>query len=91
MRKHLCIEFLDRWKSPTSAANYLMKWKVSIPSEEIDLEILPAFADQELITNRSTRVTYLEGAVQISGNFGKKPVKGVEYVEMTGYAGKIQI
>jgi predicted secreted hydrolase len=55
--KDFRIEVLDRWKSPKSGANYPMKWKVTIPSEEIELEINPAFPVQELITNRSTRVT----------------------------------
>jgi predicted secreted hydrolase len=85
------VEVLDRWKSRTSGANYPMKWKVTIPSEEIELDILPAFNDQELITNRSTRVTYWEGAVGIKGKFRDKPVTGNGYVEMTGYAGKLNI
>jgi predicted secreted hydrolase len=94
--KHLAlkdfrIEVLDRWKSPKSGANYPIKWKVTIPSEQIELQINPAFQDQELITNRSTRVTYWEGAAQISGNFKGKPVGGNGYVEMTGYAGKLTL
>ncbi|HEV8721297.1 MAG TPA: lipocalin family protein [Candidatus Binatia bacterium] len=56
--KDFRIEILDRWKSPKSGANYPMKWKVTIPSKEIELEINPVFPDQELITNQSTRVTY---------------------------------
>ena len=94
--KHLAlkdfrIEVLDRWKSPKSGANYPMKWKVSIPAEEIALEILPAFPDQELITNRSTRVTYWEGAVGVRGTSRQSAVTGRGYVEMTGYAGKLNI
>ena len=89
--KDFRIEVLDRWKSPKSGANYPIKWKVAIPSEQIELEIQPAFPDQELITNRSTRVTYWEGAAQIRGNFHSKPVEGKGYVEMTGYAGKLRI
>jgi predicted secreted hydrolase len=94
--KHLAlkdfrIEIQDRWKSPKSGATYPMKWKVTIPSEEIALEIAPAFQDQELITNRSTRVTYWEGAARINGTVRKQPVGGAGYVEMTGYAGKLNI
>jgi predicted secreted hydrolase len=94
--KHLVLKdfqvtALNRWKSPKSGGNYPMKWKVTIPSEEIELEIVPAFPDQELITNRSTRVTYWEGAVAINGAFRNKPVTGLGYVEMTGYAGKLTI
>jgi predicted secreted hydrolase len=94
--KHLAlsdyrVEVLDRWKSPKSGANYPMKWKVAIPSEGIELQIDPEFSDQELITNRSTRVTYWEGTVNVIGKSGKTSIKGEGYVEMTGYAGKLNI
>lgn len=85
------IEVLERWKSPKSGAHYPMRWKVSIPSEKIALEIVPAFPEQELITNRSTRVTYWEGAVAIDGTFKEERVSGRGYVEMTGYAGKLTL
>jgi predicted secreted hydrolase len=84
------VEVLDRWKSPKSGAEYPMKWKVIVPSEQIELQIVPPFAEQELITNRSTRVTYWEGAVQIDGTIRNKPIAGSGYVEMTGYAGKVK-
>jgi predicted secreted hydrolase len=85
------VEALDHWKSPKSGGNYPMGWKVTIPNEEIELKIAPEFLDQELITNRSTRVTYWEGAVRINGTVRNKPVAGSGYVEMTGYAGKLKI
>jgi predicted secreted hydrolase len=94
--KHLAlkdfqVEVLERWRSPKSGGNYPMKWKVTVPGEEIDLEITPAFAEQELITNRSTRVTYWEGAAQIRGKVRGQAVNGAGYVEMTGYAGKLTL
>lgn len=85
------VEVQDRWRSSKSGANYPMKWKVTIPSAETTLEIQPAFPAQELITNRSTRVTYWEGAVGIRGTYKNKPVTGDGYVEMTGYAGKLAL
>ncbi|MGH7887532.1 MAG: lipocalin-like domain-containing protein [Candidatus Binatia bacterium] len=85
------VEVLDRWKSPKSGANYPMKWQVTIPSHAIELEIISAFPEQELITNRSTRVTYWEGAVQIRGKARGQAVNGNGYVEMTGYAGKLTL
>jgi predicted secreted hydrolase len=92
--KHLAlkdfrIEVLDRWKSPKSGGNYPMRWKVSIPGEKIELEITPEFVEQELITNRSTRVTYWEGAVRVKGTARNQPTGGAGYVEMTGYAGRV--
>ncbi|HTN73323.1 MAG TPA: lipocalin-like domain-containing protein [Methylomirabilota bacterium] len=95
-KKHLSlkdfrIDVLDRWKSPKSGATYPMKWEVMIPSEDLALDIVPAFPDQELITNRSTRVTYWEGAVRINGTVRNKSIGGSGYVEMTGYAGRLRI
>jgi predicted secreted hydrolase len=34
-------------------------------------------------------VTYWEGAVSITGKYDNNPVSGRGYVEMTGYAGKL--
>jgi len=85
------VEILDHWKSPSSGADYPIKWKVTIPAEKVELEITPAFPQQELITNRSTRVTYWEGTVEIKGSYRGKSVTGSGYVEMTGYAGKLNI
>jgi predicted secreted hydrolase len=85
------IEILERWKSAKSGGHYPMKWRVMIPGEGIELEIVPEFTDQELITSRSTRVTYWEGAVRINGRMRDKPLMGSGYVEMTGYAGRLRI
>ena len=68
-----------------------MKWIIRIPSENVTLDIVPFFAGQELDTRKSTKVTYWEGAVQISGRSGKKTVRGSGYVEMTGYAGRLKV
>src|SRR5262245_40715376 len=85
------IEVLARWKSPKSGGDYPMKWRITIPSEDLTLEIVPAFSGQELDTRKSTQVTYWEGAVEISGTRGRIPVHGRGYVEMTGYAGKVRV
>ncbi|HEY1233077.1 MAG TPA: lipocalin-like domain-containing protein [Candidatus Binatia bacterium] len=85
------VEVLGRWRSPASGADYPMRWRVTIPAEQVELEINPAFQNQELITNRSTRVTYWEGAVDVGGTARGKSVSGAGYVEMTGYAGKLSL
>jgi len=43
---------------------------------ELELSIVPALPDQELITEKSTRVTYWEGSVMVSGRSGQNPVSG---------------
>ncbi len=89
--RYFQVEVLDRWTSPRSGATYPMKWRVTSPSEGIDLEITPFFPEQELDPRRSTKVTYWEGAAQVRGVFQDERVKGVGYVEMTGYAGKMKM
>ncbi|HEX6176671.1 MAG TPA: lipocalin-like domain-containing protein [Candidatus Binatia bacterium] len=84
------VDVRARWQSPKSGAEYPIKWRVIIPAEQIELELAPHFPEQELITNRSTRVTYWEGAVQVKGTLRTKPIAGSGYVEMTGYAGKVK-
>jgi predicted secreted hydrolase len=63
-----------------------MGWSVDIPRQQIKLNVEPVLKDQELLTKRSTGVTYWEGAATVSGMSGGKAVKGQSYVEMTGYA-----
>lgn len=85
------VEQKGKWKSPNSDGTYPMGWKIQVSSERISLEILPSFPEQELDTRKSTRVTYWEGAVDVRGSVRQKAVRGLGYVEMTGYAGKLKI
>ncbi|HTM08167.1 MAG TPA: lipocalin-like domain-containing protein [Verrucomicrobiae bacterium] len=85
------IEALDKWKSPASGAVYPMGWKVAVPSANLDLQVAPFFPNQELDTNKSTKVTYWEGSVSIRGTADGRNVQGLGYVEMTGYAGKLKV
>lgn len=81
---------LDTWTSPTSKATYPHRWQVSIPSLELSLKLTPLLADQELRTTRSTQVTYWEGAVSVEGAEQGQAIKGQGYVELTGYAERIE-
>ena len=85
------VEVLERWKSPKSGGDYPMRWKVAIPSEGIELEIVPFFPEQELDTRKSTKVTYWEGAVRAGGSYRKRAVQGLGYVELTGYVGRLKV
>jgi predicted secreted hydrolase len=48
-------------------------------------------ADQELRTSRSTKVSYWEGAVSVTGTKKGKPIKGQGYVELTGYTERLKM
>jgi predicted secreted hydrolase len=74
------------WQSPKSGGRYPIRWQIRVPGRRLDLSIQAAFPDQELDTRGSTLVTYWEGSVAISGTAGDRPVAGVGYLEMTGYA-----
>jgi predicted secreted hydrolase len=80
------IEVLEGWRSQKSGATYPSKWRVRVPDSQIDLLLTPTVKDQELITKESTRVTYWEGSVKIVGEYQGNPIKGLGYVELTGYA-----
>jgi predicted secreted hydrolase len=80
------IDSSGTWISPRNKAKYPSSWTVEIPSEGLTLNVSPLVADQELVTGRSTQVTYWEGAVEVSGTRNGKPVQGRGYVELTGYA-----
>jgi predicted secreted hydrolase len=53
--------------------------------------VTPYVPASELRTENSTRVTYWEGAVKVEGTKKGAPIAGEGFVEMTGYAGRIQL
>lgn len=75
-RDELELSVLTEWQSPHTQIRYPARWRLSVPSAAIDIDITPAMADQELLLT----VTYWEGAVRISGS-----ASGRGYVELTGY------
>jgi predicted secreted hydrolase len=75
------IDALDYWTSPESGARYPSRWRLRLPSEGLELEIVPLLADQELRTS----VRYWEGAVSVRGTAHGKAIGGGGYVELTGY------
>ena len=74
------------WKSPRSGAVYPAVWSLSVRSLGLDATLTPLLADQELVTEKSTGVTYWEGACRVDGKKGGRPIGGRAYVEMTDYA-----
>lgn len=60
---------------------YPSKWILSIPEENIKLNIETRVHDQELKLN----IRYYEGSITVKGFNGKYEVNGLGYVEMTGY------
>ena len=80
------ISINRHWKSPVSGARYPHHWTFAIADEGIELTLSPRMAHQELVTTLSTRVTYWEGAVDVTGLWKGHTIQGQGYVELTGYA-----
>jgi predicted secreted hydrolase len=76
----------DTWRSPRTGAVYPARWRLLIPSQDLELEIEPFLADQEM----DLSYAYWEGAVQVSGIKDDGPVSGAGYIEMTGYAQSLE-
>jgi predicted secreted hydrolase len=83
------LEPTSNWTSQTSHARYPQRWQLTIPSQQLSLELVPLMAEQELSTTRSTQVTYWEGAIKTTGTAQGQPIHGQGYMELTGYAERI--
>lgn len=78
------------WKSPDSGASYPLDWRVRVPKLALELEVETPLASQELGgSNARLAPTYWEGAISAKGQ-RNGPVRGVGYLEMTGYAGTLE-
>ena len=76
----------DTWRSPNSRGEYPAEWVLNIPSLDLNLEVKPYLADQEM----DVSYTYWEGAVEVYGTSRGAPISGGGYVEMTGYAASME-
>jgi predicted secreted hydrolase len=84
--KDFTLEPTTFWTSPLSHARYPQRWRLTVSSRNLSLELIPRMHEQELRTNRSTQVTYWEGAIESVGIADGKPITGLGYMELTGYA-----
>ncbi len=85
-REDFSITATGQWTSPHSGAVYPSGWQVSIPDEDIQLQVEPHIQDQEL----NVSFIYWEGAVSVSGTRQGQTVAGNGYVELTGYESSMQ-
>ncbi len=75
------IQALAQWESPESGAVYPSGWRIVVPTESLELEILPTFKDQEMRVS----FVYWEGSVNVQGSSQGEPITGQGFVELTGY------
>lgn len=75
-----------RWTSARSGATYPVEWRIRAGERTFTLQ--PLMDDQELDSSRSTGAIYWEGAVRLLEH-GVEAGRG--YLEMTGYADRLQM
>lgn len=83
------LEETGRWLSPETGITYPSGWRIRIPSRSCELELTPTVREQELVTGRSTGVTYWEGRCLVKGTAGGKKTAGSAYAELTGYGKRL--
>lgn len=80
------VTALDTWTSPRSGARYPAGWRIELPADALVVELRPTVADQELDTRATSGVIYWEGSQVVRATRAGRPVGGLAYVELTGYA-----
>ena len=88
---HLRLEDFDfaasgmQWTSPASKAKYPIHWTVRVKPLALTLDVSTPLESQEIFSGSPIVPSYWEGAVRLKGDEGGRPVKGVGYLELTGY------
>jgi predicted secreted hydrolase len=74
------------WTSPTTGIAYPSGWTITVPGEQLTIDLRPTVANQELDTRASTGVTYWEGSQVVRASRAGQSLGGEAYVELTGYS-----
>jgi predicted secreted hydrolase len=75
----------QQWTSPATGASYPIRWQIGVPSLSLSLEVSTRLPQQEMTASSRQSPNYWEGASEIAGTRSGAAVKGVGYLEMTGY------
>jgi predicted secreted hydrolase len=81
----------ETWKSSFTGAKYPVAWSMEIPKLGLKLAATTRLKSQELTSRSEIAPSYWEGAIAIEGTRGAARVRGVGYLEMTGYARPFEI
>ncbi|MGD1095535.1 MAG: lipocalin-like domain-containing protein [Bryobacteraceae bacterium] len=76
------------WASPKTGARYPIEWSIRIPPLGLDAALSTRLRSQELTGKSRLSPAYWEGAIDVTGTKGSEAIKGLGYLEMTGYTGK---
>lgn len=75
----------EAWTSGMTGARYPVAWRVEIPKLGFKLAATTRLKSQELAGRGKIAPSYWEGAIAVDGTRGGVSVRGVGYLEMTGY------
>ncbi|HET6932061.1 MAG TPA: lipocalin family protein, partial [Candidatus Acidoferrum sp.] len=81
----------ETWASGVTGAKYPVAWTVEIPKLGLKLAATTRLKSQELAGGGKIVPSYWEGAIAIEGTRGVADVRGVGYLEMTGYARPFEV
>ena len=80
----------ETWTSNDTGAKYPVAWSVEIPKLRLKLTATTRLKSQELAGGSKIVPSYWEGAIGIEGTRDGAGVRGVGYLEMTGYDKPVQ-
>lgn len=72
----------DEWRSTKTGARYPLSWKITIPAEDIYLNVTPLLRKQEMIFGE---INYWEGPLKVQGMAKGRRVQGQGFMELVGY------
>jgi putative drug exporter of the RND superfamily len=81
----ISIQPTGQWRSPRTSIVYPAGWRIEVPGQDLQIELEPTVADQELDTRPTTGVIYWEGSQHVSATRAGGALGGDAYVELTGY------
>jgi geranylgeranyl pyrophosphate synthase/predicted secreted hydrolase len=82
--KEASLEPLSTWRSCRTFQDYPDRWRLRVPDAQIDLTVEAEFPAQELVTTLSPPA-FWEGRVKVQGLAAGRPVRGLGYIERTGF------
>lgn len=78
------LEAVDWWTSPGTGSRYPVRWKLTVPGQELTLLVRAVLPDQENVST-TTGIHYWEGAVTLHPWDRPDLRLGEGFVELTGY------
>ncbi len=83
------IPAAETWKSRETGASYPTEWNLTVRKLRLQLAARTRLKSQELASQSRIVPSYWEGAMEFNGARENVPVRGVGYLEMTGYASTV--